>query len=475
MLTLLAAGSALALAGPAAAASTPTTASDGPKALTTPILSLRRDPSWVDDTIAGQRLTRSLGALTGQLGAGKGAPSCVLVAAAGRQIYAFNPTTELVPASNLKILTATAVLDTLGPAARSTTTVEASSAPHAGTVTGNLYLVGGGDPYLMTTAYSLRIHYPDPTSTSLDRLASEVRAAGITTVTGSVIGDSTRYDSLVSVPTWPWQYLADQDVGPLSALEVNDGQRPPANPAASAPPAGPPPPGTPDPTLYAAQTFTGLLKAAGVQVAGPAATGRAPGGAVHVTQQQSAPSATAVEQMLRVSDDTAAELFTKELGYRVSGQGTTSAGTQVIRRDIGADGLPVDQMVAVDGSGLDRGDRATCALILAALERSGTSGPVAAGLPVAARTGTLEDRMTGTAAAGRLHGKTGTLQRVSALSGFVTPASGAPTPELGAPVYFSVIINGMDSDLAAPLVDRIGATIATYPRAVPLRDLEPRP
>lgn len=42
-------------------------------------------------------------------------------------------------------------------------------------------------------------------------------------------------------------------------------------------------------------------------------------------------------------------------------------------------------------------------------------------------------------------------------------------------MYFSVIINGMDSGLAAPLTDRIGAAIAAYPQVIPLRLLEPRP
>ncbi|HET6963796.1 MAG TPA: D-alanyl-D-alanine carboxypeptidase [Acidimicrobiales bacterium] len=441
--------------------------------LATPILSARRLPAWVDDTLAGQRLAKQLGAVTaGRLGGAKGPPGCVEVAQGARTVWSLDPTAELIPASNLKVVTATAVLSTLGADDRLTTTVAAPAPARAGTLTGNLYLVGGGDPYLMTAAFNSRLYYPEPVYTSLDRLAAAVRVAGITTVTGSVVGDASRYDSLVGVPGWAPQYLAEGDVGPLSALEVDDGAQP-VDPGTPSRPAGTRPPAA-DPALFAAQAFTYALRAQGVRVTGPPATGRTPAGSVTVTSAQSAPLGAEVEQLLRVSDDTAAELLTKELGFKASGHGTTAAGTAVISRDVAADGLPVAQLVARDGSGLDREDRATCALITATLQRAGTTGPVATGLPVAGRTGTLRDRMAGTVAVGRLHAKTGTLDGVSALSGYIDPKPGAPTPELAQPVYFSIIINGMDSDLAAPLADRIGVTVAAYPDAVPLAQLEPR-
>lgn len=451
----------------------------GPGHLAAPILSVRRVPTWVDDTLAAQRLTGSLRSITAGVGGPNEPAACVVVDQGSGTLYSLNPTQELIPASNLKLLTSTAVLDVLGPDHRLTTTVESAGAPRGGVLRGNLYLVGGGDPYLRTTAYNSRLLFPDPTYTSLDHLAELVRAAGVSSVTGSVVGDASRYDSLIGVATWKPIYLTEGDVGPLSALEVNDGSPPPAGLPGSPPaPAGPPatatpPPAPPEPTLYAAQTFTEALEAAGVKVAGPAATGRAPAGALTVAKVDSAPSSTVVDQMLRVSDDTAAELLTKELGRHETGEGTTAAGAAAIAKDLAADGLPAGQATLLDGSGLDRGDRATCSLVTAVLERAGTTGVIAAGLPVAGRTGTLSDRMTGTVAAGRLHAKTGTLDGVTSLSGFSDPRPSAPTPELGTPVYFSIIINGMDSGLAAQLADRLGVAIATYPDAVPLSVLEP--
>jgi D-alanyl-D-alanine carboxypeptidase/D-alanyl-D-alanine-endopeptidase (penicillin-binding protein 4) len=465
----VAAAGVLAGSGPVSRPAPAPTASIGTTILSdTPVLSVRRDPGWVDDTLAQQRLDRSLAAATaGSLAGPKSAPACVTVAQGARAVYALRPSAELLPASNLKLLTATAALRALGDGYRFTTRVAATSHPVGGTLDGNLYLVGGGDPDLMTAAFDRSLYYPEPTYTSLDRLAAAVRAAGITRITGSVIGDGSRYDNLIGVPTWSPEYLAEGDVGPLSALEVNDGVAPPS------PPGAPAPTGPMDPTRTAAATFTQVLEAHGVEVAGPAATGRRPGSALAVASVESAPLANEVEQMIRVSDDTAAELLTKEMGLEASGRGTTAAGVTALVHEVAAAGLPAQQLTTLDGSGLDRADRATCTLIEAALQQAGTTGVLASGLPVAARTGTLEHRFAGTVAAGRVRAKTGTLDDVAALSGSVVPAA-APTPELAAPVYFSIIINGMDSAIGAPLADRIALVIAGYPDAVPLGELEPR-
>ena len=450
------------------AASNPAPA-DPVRDLSTPILSVRRVPAWTDDTLARQRLAGALSATTAGVVAPPTVTACVLVNQGGDDLFALAPAAELMPASNEKLLSGSAVLGTLGPDYRFTTRVASSGRPAAGVLTGNLYLVGGGDPDLMTAAYNATLFYPEPTYTSLDQLAAAVKAAGVTTVTGSVVGDGSRYDSLTAVPTWSPLYQAEGDVGPLGGLEVDDGAPPPL-------PGRPPPPsGLSDPALSAAAVFTARLEADGVKVQGPAMAGRTPAGAATVARADSAPLAAEVEQMERVSDDTAAELLTKELGFRMSGQGSTTAGLAVIRRYLATAGLTAGDWTGVDGSGLDRGDRASCSLIAGVVEQAGPSSVLAAGLPVADRTGTLTGRMAGTPAAGRLHAKTGTLVDVAALSGFVVPPSATPTPVLAAPVFFSVIINGMDSRIGAPLTDRIAAAIAAYPDAVPLHQLEPEP
>ena len=425
----------------------------------------------MDTTVAQQRLA---GVLSSTPAGPPGVSACAQVAVDGTVVYGRDASALLLPASNLKVVTAYAGLELLGAGYRFTTLVEGTSRPDDGTVTGNLYLVGGGDPNLMTDTYDHAQYYAHPVYTSLDRLAAALKAAGVRTVTGSIVGDAHRYDALVGVPTWSPEYLTEGDVGPLSALEVNDGSPPPAAPApAGATPKHAPPPGPADPTLFAAQTFESVLKADGVDVEGSAEVGRAPASGVTITSATSAPLSDEVEQMLRVSDDTAAELLTKEIGYRVSGQGTTAAGVAAISRKLTSDGLPSGQLVLLDGSGLDRGDRATCAAIVAVLERAGSNGLISSGLPVAGRSGTLTRRLVATPAAGRLRAKTGTLDGVSALSGLIQPKAGAVTPELDAPVFFSLIINGAQAAQDEGYLDRIAVAMAGFPDAVPLSELEP--
>ncbi|HEX4865499.1 MAG TPA: D-alanyl-D-alanine carboxypeptidase/D-alanyl-D-alanine-endopeptidase [Acidimicrobiales bacterium] len=230
-----------------------------------------------------------------------------------------------------------------------------------------------------------------------------------------------------------------------------------------------------DPVAQAAQAFETLLRKDGVRVDGGARSGLAPDATTVVTFIDSAPLADEVDAMLSVSDDTAAELFTKELGYQESHQGTTAAGVAIIRQDLEADGLPMSQLVQVDGSGLDRGDRVSCNLIVQALNRAGPTGTLAKGLPIAGKTGTLADRMIGTPAQGRLIAKTGTLDNVVSMSGFVLPPSGKPaTPALGQPLVFSLILNGPPNPVAQDIADKVGIALAGFPVLPPMKSLEPQ-
>ncbi|HVA74896.1 MAG TPA: D-alanyl-D-alanine carboxypeptidase/D-alanyl-D-alanine-endopeptidase [Acidimicrobiales bacterium] len=470
----------------------------------TPLLSLRRVPWWLAQTAAQQRLDAQLETIAGaSLGSGIGASGCLEVSQGDQVIFDGNGSDMFIPASNLKILTAIAVLDRLGGSTKFVTSVRATGPAGGGVVAGNLYLVGGGDPDLRTSSYGGGTSAPGATFTSLDALALQVREAGISEVTGSVIGDESRFDSQRIVASWKPVYTSEGDVGPLSALDVNDGFVPnpsttttkpgqvsgPNGSVAPRPTAGTAT-GSPttetsnsaqlayaaatDPAAQAAQVFTALLRKDGVRVDGGSRTGKTPASARLVTSMDSAPLAAEVDQMLSVSDDTAAELFTKELGYQESGSGTTRAGTAAIRADLVSDGLPVDQLVAVDGSGLDRGDRVSCDLLVQALQHEGPTSTLAKGLPVAGKSGTLSGQMIGTPAEGRVVAKTGTLDNVVSLSGFVLPAPGTPEfPALGQPLVFSLILNGPPDWKANAVADQVAVALARYPVLPPLSDLEP--
>src|SRR6516162_6555105 len=76
-----------------------------PAPLATPLLSVRRDPAWVDQTLARQRLDTALSRVTaGRFGAAKEPAGCLVVSQDGAALYQLDPGQELMPASNMKII-----------------------------------------------------------------------------------------------------------------------------------------------------------------------------------------------------------------------------------------------------------------------------------------------------------------------------------------------------------------------------------
>jgi D-alanyl-D-alanine carboxypeptidase len=115
------------------------------------------------------------------------------------------------------------------------------------------------------------------------------------------------------------------------------------------------------------------------------------------------------------------------------------------------------------------------------LRRAGPNGPLVRDLPVAGRSGTLAEEMQGTVAAGRVRAKTGTLDDVKALSGWVAtaPHQGAGNPQLSSPVVFAAVLNDLATRLPKPaespadLTSRVALDIAGYPKVPPLARFGP--
>ena len=361
--------------------------------------------------------------------------ACVAVASPTGVVYESDPDAALVPASAIKVVTAVAALDVLGVDGRLRTTVRAASPPVDGTIPGDLWLVGGGDPVLGTDAWA-RDQQPALYS-SLDALADGVVAAGVRRVAGGVVGDDSRYDARRTVETWPARFVTDGEAGPLSALTVNDGFRVWGHP------------GVPfdDPAAGAARLFLELLEARGVDVAGDAGAGAAPAG-VDVAAAESPPVGDLVEAMLLDSDNGTAELLVKELAVQRGFEGSTAAGVAVIADVLADRGVDVGQSVIADGSGLSAADRVSCRLLLSVLLTG--ADVLAPRLAVAGETGTLARRFAGTAAAGRLRAKTGSLHGVAAIAGYVETVAGST-------LTFAYVVNGLpeDSPLGASLQDRV--------------------
>lgn len=406
----------------------------------TPVLSVRRAAATLvaDSTI--RNLRSELSGLIAKLPKS----SCLRVDAGGFPAVRSNADGSLIPASNAKILTAAVALTTLSSTSRFTTRVLGST--DGSSVNGDLYLVGGGDPLLVTRDFLATEKFPTTSPTYLDTLADSVKAKGITAVSGSVVGDESYLDNTRYNPDWSSGIRATE-AGPLGALMVNDGvvvgdPLKPDNPA-----------------IAAAREFTRLLIARGISVVGQPRAGVSTGDETNeIAAIESAPIGKVVAEMLTNSDNNTAEILVRHIGLSKSLQPTTDAGLKVIAQTVktwGIDGIKLH-----DGSGLSRSNRIPCDAVVAVLDRQPVTGDLISGLSVAARTGTLADAFKGTPVAGKLLGKTGTLLNVKTLGG-VLPVSSTDA------VTFALFLNGAgwaDQGNYRPLWDLLATAIATYPR-----------
>jgi len=367
---------------------------------------------------------------------------CLRVTAGERVLYDAGSGAAAVPASVTKVLTAATALRVLGADRRLHTTVLAASAPVDGVVGGDLWLVGGGDPVLGTDAWASQLDPGERLHTSLDQLADRVVAAGVRRVQGRLVGDESRFDADRYVDTWPARLISDGEAGPLSALSVNDGFATWGHPGV---PFGAPP-------ADAATLFAELLEARGVTIGAGTGAGTAPAGIAELASIDSAPLGELVRAMLRHSDNGTAELLVKELGRQRLGDGSTAAGTRVITDTLTGANVPLDGVTVADGSGLSDAARLTCRSLTTLLARD--ADMLSDRLAVAGRDGTLARRFVGTPAAGRVRAKTGSLDGVAALAGYIDTAAGT--------VEFAYLINELPiGQSGRTLQDRLAVALAT--------------
>lgn len=413
---------ALLLAVPAYAA--PQTAPTGPSEA---VLALPDDASGGAPTAVADVLDPLLDdpALGGSVGA------IVLDVATGAVVYQREAALPRSLASNQKVFTSLAILDTLGPEGRIETTVTWDA------TTSTLTLVGAGDPTLASIAAS---------GSSLADLADQV--------VGQVVGDiNLRYDTSLFdgpsiAPGWSADYPALGVAAPVSPLVV-DRSRIGGDEARQ-----------PDPALAAAEAFAAQLADRGVSVS-EIVEGAATGEVIATTTSE--PIATMVETMLTESDNDMSEILAHVAGAQASGAGSFTSGAAATLATLQSLGIPASGAEFVDGSGLSYEDIASPLTLASAVSlASGGAGPawtwpVVLGLPVAGLTGTLADRFVDAdtrAAAGFVRAKTGTLIGVSTLAGTVVDVDG----RLLAFAFMSDQTTDVDASRAA--LDRAAAALA---------------
>jgi D-alanyl-D-alanine carboxypeptidase len=400
----------------------PPTTSFSSASLQAPLFSARRLPEAIRAGVARQRLGASIDTtLTDPSLINALNTSCVVIEIGGGIVASRTPERQVLPASTMKTLTAAAVLARIDPSEKFLTEVRVKAAPVNGVLNGDLWLVGGGDPLLETIEYTNSQQHDPASATSFDQLVGDIVATGITQVTGGVIGDARRYDDERVRSTWKKNYVTDGEVGPIGGLMVDDNfsvinERKTRVAAANAP-------------ADAAQLLRTKLEAAGVTFVDPSvgadatmpkATDAAP---VVLASISSIPVGEVVREMLSWSDNTTAEMFIKELGFRSTGNaGSWTEGLAAVQSSLRAQGVTLDGLAMVDGSGLDRANRVTCEVLLSTVRSQRVDGPFFKGLSVMGEYGTLRKRLRGSAAQGIVHAKTGSLNGVSSLTGFAQTA-----------------------------------------------------
>ena len=342
--------------------------------------------------------------------------------------FEVQPDAARLPASTQKIYTLATAMLQLGVDYRFVTQVRATTAPDpAGIVRGDLLVVAGGDPTMHTS--------------DLRRLAAEVFAGGVRSVTGSVTLDDSRFDAVRVNPGWKDRF-SPGEVGALSAFVVdgNHGRDQIG-----------------DPGLANLARFSAALRAAGVSVAGPPRrVGGTPTGAVVVTHR-SEPLSEIAKRVGKDSDNTYAEVLLKELAAATP-PASTAAGAVIIAERARSLGVPAPA-AQYDGSGLSSLDRTTTRAEVAwmsAVDRSSVGPTFRASLAVSCVDGTMRSRLCGTTQR-RVIAKTGTLDGVTGLTGFVTTASGRK-------VTFSFLLNQVASVAKGrAAIDQALTLIASYP------------
>jgi D-alanyl-D-alanine carboxypeptidase/D-alanyl-D-alanine-endopeptidase (penicillin-binding protein 4) len=356
-----------------------------------------------------------------------------------------------IPASNQKLLTMAVALDVLG--ADHTFTTEVRGVAAGGVVTGDLYLVGGGDPVLQTAGYPGLPPEPTINPTNFDALTAQLVSGGLTSITGNVVAVDSRYDDERYPPGWS-EGIRMEEAGPIGALVVDDGIAGDAKAV--------------DPALAAADELIRQLRAAGVTIGGGSARAAAPTADTPVLASvQSAPLSSITADTLTNSDDNAAEMVLKELGTTVALPGTRANGAGVVQARLAEWGIDTTGTAMNDGSGLDRTDLARCDEMLGVLNHEAADPAYTDALATLGQTGTLRGVLADHPLAGVLRGKTGSLTGAKSLSGYVPLAGGGR-------IAFTMLLNadGIGNDYL-PVWRRLADALATYPSGPTAAQLAP--
>ena len=424
--------------------------------------------------------------------AGATATALVVDLDSGAVLYEREADRRVLPASVVKWVTAVAAAERLGLDHTFETSILATGPVKGGVLSGDLVIRGDGDPSLGG----------DDPEGLVRAWAKELSGAGVTQVAGELVVDPTIIGDPPLGAGWAWDDTPYGFSAPLAGLNLGhnmmewsaraaaDGARVEVGPGLWAPcvedlaiaartgagervrvqadPFGPPavigglkegaqqrvrlP--IPRPPLCFARVFRAVLSEEGVEVAGGVRVGATAEGARVLAVHRSPPLRELLQIMLEQSQNLYAEAIARALDP--SEVRTWRGASEQLTAVLGAAGAPEDSFRLRDGSGLSRYDLITArALVQLTAYASRQPGyeALSEALPVAGRTGTLSRRLTGTAAEGRVRGKTGSMTGVRNIVGTVEDASGRT-------LAFALLVDGFVTAQSAAIAVQDEALVA---------------
>lgn len=415
-----------------------------------------------------------------------------IVDSRGQVVADVNAGEPLKPASNQKILTAAAALDELGSDYRFITDLWAANAPVGGVLEGDIIITGGGDPNV-----SGRYTEGDPTAI-FRAWARSLKASGLERVRGDLLVDDFLFDDVRLPPSWKKRYESRWYSAQVGALSLNDNcldfvihpDRPGRLARYSCKPStayvqienrckttqggdltigldrypgsnrivlkGTIPArfsrGTrvfhvtvDDPGLFFGHVLRETFAAEGLPIEGQVVRDRtrlpdrSRGQLLH---RHASTLARDLPVILKNSQNLHAEILLKLLGSRSGKPGSLETGREMVGKYLTKLGIPRDQVTVADGSGLSSENRLSARAVtgvLHAMREREDFELFRSSLAVGGVDGTLERRFQGSSVRGRVFAKTGYINSVSALSGYVSgPEGGEAADEIWS---FSILIN----------------------------------
>lgn len=300
-------------------------------------------------------------------------------------IYRHNERQMLRPASTMKVVTAVAAIDRLGGSYQFRTSLCYTGTIDNGTLTGDVYCVGGFDPLF--------------NGDDMKAFVESIRRMGVDTIRGRIVADKSMKDADKFGEGWCW----DDDNPTLSPLLISRRDR-------------------------FTERFIEELREAGIAVEAYATEGTAPGSAFSICTRFHTIDQVLI-RMMKDSDNLFAESMFYQLAAATGNRpAKASHAREVIRRLIRRTGLNPAAYKIADGSGLSLYNYVSAELEVALLRYAYRDANIYNHLyhsmPVAGQDGTLKRRMRNNFADGNVHAKTGTLTGISSLAGYCTAANG---------------------------------------------------